>query len=137
MIWTVPFVAFAIFPFVKAARSIFRKTSRGHLPGNDLAELNWLVLTLGGTFLAAFVFLMVFFWVAMRYLADFMPFLLTLSLIGFWQGYQLLSEKPAQRRLYTAVAVSVACYSMVSSTLLAISVNDAQFVLMRLFPFLG
>ena len=137
LVWTVPFAVFAFFPLTRTIRDLSRKRSPGSQPESDRAELNWFVLTLGGTFLSAFVFLLIFFWAAMRYLADFTPLLVVLSVIGFWQGYQLLSEKPVLRRFYVTLGLTAACISMVSSTLLAISVNDAQFLLIRLFPFLG
>jgi hypothetical protein len=95
--------------------------------------MHWVIAALGGSFLAAFGFLMVFFWAAMRYMEDFMPSLITLSVIGFWFGCHYLSKRPVESRWFIALGVLLAVVSISISTLLAISINDARFILVRLF----
>jgi hypothetical protein len=129
-----PFVLFAIGPVLVLFSSPFRKRHADNF-GNDTERkfLNWITISLSGSFLIAFGILLAYFWVAMRFLEDFMPSLVVLSVIGFWQGYQFLSQKPAGRRLYTVFGVTLASASILISTLLAMSTNDARFELIRLF----
>jgi hypothetical protein len=81
----------------------------------------------------AFLFLMCFFWSAMRYLEDFMPVLLILSIIGFWQGYQSRMKKNVALKNYTFFGLSLIFVSITLSLLLAISINDARFEIIQLF----
>jgi drug/metabolite transporter superfamily protein YnfA len=97
--------------------------------------LNWIMLTLSGACLAIFGFLLSFFWAATRYLEDGMPAMIMLSVIGFWQGYQSLRNKPIGTRFYTAIGVVLIAVSILISTLVAISVNDARFEIIRLLTF--
>lgn len=127
---TVPFVVFALIPFVRLLIRKFKDQ------GEQSAALPWIVLMLGSSFMAAFIFLMVFFWSAMRYLEDFTPSLLVLSTIGFWQGYASLAPASPARKSYAILGVSLASASMFISLLLALSINDARFEIIRVFTFL-
>jgi len=64
-----------------------------------------------------------------------MPAMIMLSVIGFWQGYQSLRNKPIGTRFYTAIGVVLIAVSILISTLVAISVNDARFEIIRLLTF--
>jgi len=127
ILWTVPFIVFAFIPLTNLLLSIFRKQSAVDSDNGQKNMLNWTVIVLAGVPLLGFVFLLSFFWSAMRYLDDFVPALILLSAIGFWQGYQLLLRKEKNIKLYAAVGIVFAIFSIVNSTLLAISVNDARF----------
>ncbi len=118
-------------PFVIFFTALFFK--RQSEAPNAQRLFNWIIATLAGSALAAFSFLLIFFWAAMRYMADFMPSLMLLSVIGFWHGYSLLLQKPLALKLYTALAVTLASVSIVVSLLLALSVNDARFLVIRFF----
>ena len=96
----------------------------------------WIVLLLAGSFMTAFIFLMVFFWSANRYFEDFMPSLLALSVVGFWQGYRQLAPDSRARKAYTVLGSSLAGASILISILLAVSMNDARFGLIRFFDLL-
>lgn len=87
----------------------------------DSEFFSWIIICLTGCWLAAFGVLQFFFWAAMRYMQDFMPALMMLSLIGFWQGYKLLAPRPAARKLYAVFGIVLAIASIIISTLLAIS----------------
>ncbi len=92
------------------------------------AAQRWAAATLGGAALASFGFLLVFFWAAMRYAEDFMPALVLLSALGFWQGYSLLSKKKIARRLYALAGVALILISIAVSWLLGLAVNEARFM---------
>ena len=85
-------------------------------------SLDWIIVSLVGSFALTFLSLLTFFWAAMRYAEDFMPALVLLSIIGFWQGYQLLSRDPQQGKLYTSLGVVLAAISVITAILLAISI---------------
>ena len=118
LIYVVPFLFFSIIP-VYALMS--RKTRMFiHYTDEDKSVLRWIILTLAGSSLLALFLLLTFFWAAMRYAADFLPMLLTLSIIGFCLGYSVLKEKKQEN--YIAIAgISLAGISLVMSTILGLS----------------
>jgi hypothetical protein len=136
LIYTVPFLAFAIIPSVLLINNLI-KGRGGQISHVDDERriLNWIMLTLSCACLAVFGFLLSFFWAATRYLEDVMPTMIMLSIIGFWQGYQSLRNKPIGRRFYAAMGVLLIAISILTSTLVAISVNDARFEIIRLLTF--
>jgi hypothetical protein len=86
----------------------------------DKSILRWIICTLAASSLLALFLLLTFFWAAMRYAADFLPMLLTLSVIGFCQGYIALKEKNQEK--YIAIAgISFAAISLAMSTILGLS----------------
>jgi hypothetical protein len=76
--------------------------------------------------------LLSYFWAAERYIYDVMPLLVMLGIIGFWQGYQLLSNKPVWRRIYTGIGIGLIAASILMSTLVALSVNYVRFDVIHL-----
>jgi hypothetical protein len=90
-----------------------------------------MTLALSGSCLATFGILFSYFWAATRYLEDVMPSLILLGIIGFCQGYQLLLNKPIARRFYSTMGVILMTESILISSLVAISVNDARFEIIR------
>jgi len=137
LLYTVPFIVFSLIPVERFFNSFIRKKTVTDLSLNsgEQINLNWVTLTLSGACLAVFGFLLSFFWIAMRYLEDVMPLLIMLSIIGFWQGFQALSQKPIGKRLYAVLGVILANASILMSTLVALSVNNARFEIIHLFSF--
>jgi len=131
LIFAVPFTLFAFVSFGAVFSNIFKRKLVED--ADDAPIFNWIIATLSGSALTAFSFLMMFFWAAMRYAEDFMPSLIMLSVIGFWQGYSLLSHKLLARKVYVAFGLLLASITIVVSTLLAISINDARFIILQLF----
>jgi hypothetical protein len=116
LIFTVPFIFFSVL-------SIFERNP-SHPEGVQTCETDsqfvWLIRVLSGGVLIALVFLLVFFWAAMRYVLDFMPMLMLLSIIGYCQGYALAKARGWER--YMAVAgILIAGLSLIVSPLLGIS----------------
>jgi hypothetical protein len=118
---------FTFVPLTNFDFSFFRKRSAADSDKGQKNMLNWVIIVLTGIPLLGFVFLLSFFWSAMRYLDDFVPSLILLGVIGFWQGYQLLLGKQKSTKLYAVIGIVLAVCSIVNSTLLATSVNDARF----------
>ena len=94
---------------------------------DDLSLFKGLILGLSGSFVFGFASLVAFFWVAAHYQIDYVPSIVMLSIIGFWQGYGFLTHKPAIRKLYVAAGIILMATSMVISILLALSAHTAQF----------
>jgi len=122
LLFSAPFVTFAIIPVVISLKQGFKKDQT-----NDSGEaattvsLAWIISGLFGSFMLTFVSLLTFFWSAMRYMEDFMPALVLLSVIGFFYGDQLFSRSPYKRKPYFIIGIILANASAVSGILLAIS----------------
>jgi hypothetical protein len=118
LIYVVPFIFFS---FIPVYALISRKTRMFiQYSDEDKSVLRWIIFTLTGSSFLALILLLTFFWAAMRYAADFLPMLLTLSIIGFCQGYRALKEKKQEK--YVAIAgISFAGISLVMSTILGLS----------------
>lgn len=102
---------------------------------DDPSPLKWISLALSGSSLAAFGFLMMFFWGAMRYMVDFMPSLMLLAVIGYWQGSRAFSGQSGLDRLYHALGIVLSLASILVSFLVGVSINDARFVVLHWFSY--
>jgi hypothetical protein len=136
--WMAPFAAIAVQPAVVAIRRLFRRgsASRPERPRNG-QPLVWIVWVLLGTFLLSFGFLLVYYWAAMRFAEEFLPALVLLGSLGFWQGYANLRQESSRRLLYSGVAVLLAVFSIVISVLLGISANAARLWMLNHFAWLA
>ena len=121
LIFTAPFLMLALAPIL----SITRKA----VPvGEDTTELFMgLVITLLGCFVIGCAFFFAFFWAAERYLADFLPGLVLLSMIGMWQIDGYLDSMPRRRAVYWISLTAIMAACIVLSLLLAISFNTDGF----------
>jgi hypothetical protein len=116
LIYSFPFMFFTLFLLKNRRRASIPE----RIEDQKSADLTWAVRTLSGSTLSALLFLFVFFWSAMRYIADFFPTLLLISLIGYFRGYIWAKEKGRQRDM-AILGISVAALSVCISTALAIS----------------
>jgi len=111
-------------PFVLFSLVLPFKSMAARQEGIQLSETNsefvWLVRTLAGAVFLAFVFLLVFFWAAMRYVLDFMPMLMLLSMIGYCQAYTAAKARGRERNV-VVVGILLVGLSIVISQLLGIS----------------
>jgi hypothetical protein len=123
LLFTAPFTAFAILPAV----TLFRKAT-SKIPSrpkeNNHGLLDWITTTLVGAFASALIMMLIFFWIAIRYMGDFMPALTMLSLLGFWQGYQLLSRGPVHRRICTILGIMFTAIGVIVHILLSVAVKQ-------------
>jgi hypothetical protein len=87
----------------------------------------WLIASLLGSFVFGFVPFVSFFWVASHYQTDYVPSIVMLSIIGFWQGYGFLTHKPPIRKLYVGAGIILMITSIIISILLVLSAHTAQF----------
>jgi hypothetical protein len=122
ILWTAPFSLFAGISASILLKQFFKKNQMNYL-GEDskTISLHWITTGLLGSFLLSFLSLLAFFWTAMRYGEDFMPTLTLLGLIGFWHGYQSLSENPKKNKMLPILGITLAGISIIVGTLLALS----------------
>lgn len=124
LMYVFPFSVFAAVPFFACLANLFKRKPSEILPEDTHDRpLTWLALLLSSSFMTAFSLLLIFFWAATRYLSDFIPALIVLSVIGFWQGYQLSAHKAWTKHLYVLTGIFLAGISILLSTLLAISLD--------------
>jgi hypothetical protein len=119
----VPFLLFALLPVTVFARQLRGSNSTGNGVAPSFA---WIIASLVGSFLLPFVSLLAFFWAAMRYAEDFMPALMLLSIVGFWQGYSYFSRSPGRGKIYAVLGAVLAIVSIVMAVLLALSIFYAN-----------
>jgi len=125
LLFMFPFAVFSVVPLVAFITGGIRlKSVQNIFDGNDNDLSIWLLLNLGASFLAAFGLLLFFFWVGIRYIGDFVPSLVVLSILGFWQGYKLLEHKKTGKNLYLIIGLILTGISIMVSVLLAISTNS-------------
>jgi hypothetical protein len=122
LIYLFPFVAFAIIPLVRLLskqpegnRGTYLFRSEGH------RLLAWMTANLTISSFMSFLLITFFFWAGMRYLGDFLPLLTVLSVIGFWQGYQLSDQGSGKNTLYILTGIILASISIIMGILLPIS----------------
>jgi hypothetical protein len=123
LLYNAPFIIFAIIPVARIFPGGTDKTRNEE----DQRSFNWLVIALLGSFLSTTAFLLFFFFSAGRYLNDFLPCLLLLSVIGFWQLSHPAASKPVFRVLYIFSAITLILISIIVSNLLALDVNNTGF----------
>lgn len=82
-------------------------------------KLFWVTLILAGSTLALFFMLQTFFFTAMRYLLDMLPTFSLLAIIGFWNGFSLVKNKP----IFFATSIILLMYTIAISLIISISGN--------------
>jgi hypothetical protein len=122
LLFIAPFTAFAILSMITLLRN-GTQTNPSEAKTDEIDFLGWIITSLSGAFLCAFGLLLISLWTTIRYLADFMPALAMLSVLGFWQGYQLLAQKPHYQRIYSTLGIILAGASITINILLSISVR--------------
>ena len=135
IIWNAPFVVFALAALRRVVTGML--ISRRDPPsvkseGEHL--LSWIELTLTLSCLITFAVVLCYFWAAMRFLENLLPSLIVLSVLGFWHGYERLSEKGIWSRLYCCLGIALVSASVAISTLGTISVLTLRFQIADLFP---
>ena len=116
LIYTVPFIFFSALSTFKRHPS----SEQGIQSPKIDSQFIWVTRTLAGCILIALVFLLVFFWAAMRYVMDFMPMLMLLSIIGYCQGYTSAKARGWERYMIAA-GILIVGLSISVSLLLGIS----------------
>jgi hypothetical protein len=123
LLFTAPFTAFAILTAVTLFKKATWKPSSGPKENNS-DFLDWIITSLVGAFALAFFMILFYFWIAVRFVGDFIPALVMLSILGFWQGYQLLSRRPVHRRIYSILGIMFTSIGVLIHILLSAAVKQ-------------
>lgn len=126
LLYIAPFILFAIPAFITALDFLRRGPAFFRESSPDI-HFRWLTISLFGSFLSNLLFFLVFFWVGVRYQADFMPTLMLLSVIGFGQVYLHLASKPIARNVYTTLGFVLTATTIIASNLMVLSINSARY----------
>jgi hypothetical protein len=130
---TTPYVWFAVVPILILLRKIFSKSNGAPSAARDsqksvnrFAE-QWLTISFIGAAVFAFLPLLAFVAITMRFLADFVPMLVLLSTIGSYQGYRMISKHATKRKTFLTVLLLAALISALLGFLLSVTGYDARF----------
>ncbi len=116
LLYANPFIIFAVVPlFFLAANWINRRKTKS----GDENFLNWINVSLIGAFLAPFIPLMMFFYAATRYEADFMSSLSMLAIIGFWQISASAENKKGLQKSFVILGSTLVILSVIINTIIA------------------
>ncbi len=111
-----PFIIFAVVPVFHLVVSW---VSKNEIKSSDENFLQWMNASLIGSFLASFIPLMMFFYAATRYEADFMPSLSMLAVIGFWEICASAKNKKRLQSLWFFAGAWLAIISVIINTVIA------------------
>lgn len=125
LLLSAPFLLFACLPSATLMRRLMAARA-DHASGNLrelLTPLDWTVLSLLGFALIAFLVILSYFFVTMRFMADFTFSLALLAVIGFWQGFASIPGFGVKRMLYSLSGVLLSAMTVLVSMLLTLSVS--------------
>jgi len=124
LIYVVPFVLFSLVPLSEIN---LRKLKSDIIYMNDTKIiLRWIIVVLYGSFLLTLSLLLLFFWAAMRYMADFMSMLMVLSIIGYCRCYIYLQSKYRESHIAT-IGMSLGIASIAFSIALGLAETKSLF----------
>jgi len=130
LIYSAPFLLFSLITIIAAVlrpgRSRRTDMSLIHKEKDD-PLFYWTCNTLVVLYISAFAPLILFFWATTRYLADFMPAFALISVIGFWQGFKILRNRPVIQSLFGFLGIGLSGITALTSILVAASSHMARF----------
>lgn len=125
LLFITPFTVFAVLSVVFLIMKFPRNAlSKSVTKPSDKDLFNWILASLSGACFFAFCFLLIFFWAAMRYMGDFMPSFILVGVFGFWQGYQILNQRPVYQRIYITTGILLAITGMIMTVVLSLSLQE-------------
>jgi MFS family permease len=121
IIYSTPFVLFLGALFIPFKNNGLDETNHKRY------DFKWLVIFFLCIFVAEFIPFVAFFWTATRYIADFMPPLALLSMMGFWNGYKALQNKKIGENLYLVLGIGLFIISIFSGVALGLQDENKYF----------
>jgi hypothetical protein len=129
LMFVAPFVLFSVVPVIKTIS--WGSTKHVGKPSREQSSqdrlLLWISVCLIGSSILSFATLLLYFYVAMRLLADFVPSLLLLSALGVLESYHCVRQGSRGHHLYAFSAIILAGVSIAASTILTIASNYNRF----------
>ncbi len=129
LLFSVPFVLFSVVSFATAVASLAARHFKRADPTDDDRgkRLRWVSACLIGSTILSFGVVLLYFDVRMRFLADFVPSLMLLSILGAFQGFRWMRGKAAGRWLFMLGTVALATASVSLGLLLGMAENFGWF----------
>ena len=126
LLFSAPFLLFACLPVASLMRRLIgAKAGRAPTSLEELLKpLDWMVLSLPGFALISFFVILSYFFVTMRFMADFTFSLALLAAIGFWQGLASIPKLGLKRILYSVSGMLLSTLTVLGSVLLTLSISD-------------
>jgi len=121
LVYTLPMMVLAIIPPLLLLKNMRLNE------GMRQKLLNWLKYNLIGIAFIGFATLLAFFFATMRYLADVVPVVTLLCVLGFWQGFEYFAQYKLLRSIYSGSSMFLITVSIILSNLLAISSYQERF----------
>jgi hypothetical protein len=126
LIYSAPFSLFGLVPAALIVGDRLPTWARKNGAATEAVPaglLRWFLVTLGAAVFLGLLVMFAVFYATTRYMLDTIPSLALLSVLGFWQGYQLLGRTPWWRTAYSAVAVVLVVLTIVVGLLLSFSAD--------------
>jgi hypothetical protein len=121
LVYTFPFMVLALITLGKNLPLVRVTSSSATATGARQESLEWLEWVLAGVLGLELLTLLVFFFATERYLADVVPVLTLLAMLGLWHGCRFLERWRRCRSVFSGLAVLLAALTIVTSSLLAVS----------------
>jgi hypothetical protein len=131
LVYSCPFLVFAFIVLAIPVSRMHRERQDKDASDsdNDAGKrlLPWLSIGLLGIAAVSFITLMLYYYCTMRFVDDFIPALTLLALLGFWQGYRLLSQKRVSRLIYEFISLGLGAFTIAAGLLLGVSSYAERF----------
>jgi hypothetical protein len=129
LLYSSPFLLFAFIAVIFSVSEANKVRQARDISTNypEQRSLQWLSISLLGITGVSFITLVLYYYCTMRFTEDFIPALSLLSVLGFWQGYQFLSQKWAYRFGYSFFSIGIATFTIAAGLLLGISSYTERF----------
>jgi hypothetical protein len=122
LLFTVPFVLFSVVAIARTKVREPRRHMAGEYPTASEDMLAWTYVCLTGASILPFLAILPYFYVTMRFQADFMPCFVILSTLGLWHGYGCLRARSGAQSAYVLFACLLAALSIAMSVSLPLAV---------------
>jgi hypothetical protein len=109
-----------------SSKSLFMKT-----PNKNSSE-NWMFFALTGSGFLATTIILSYYFVAMRFTADFMPIVMVLTTIHIGREYDLFYQNPRLRQALILAATSLAFITISANILIAIPNSSSTIILYKI-----
>lgn len=127
LVYISPYFFLLIFPLLQLTRNLFSLKKIFSSDAQNNVPDHWLFHALLGSGLISLLIILSYYFVAMRFMEDFMPALMTAITIQIGREYDALREKNIRRIILTFIVVLLAGITLTASFLLAVPAEGIGF----------
>jgi len=128
ILYITPYVLLLAIPMLSFATQVIKQIPRVKAASLPLAD-NWLICALAASSMVSFTLLMTYYFIAMRFLEDFMPAMLLLISIEIGRSYEAVYNKNTLLWIFISITVLLGLVTIVLNTILAIPPDGVAFML--------